>query len=35
VHRHDAESLRIVSLDSPGTLRELAELLLQRSREPV
>jgi hypothetical protein len=35
VHRRDAESLRIVSLDSPGTLRELAELLLQRSREPV
>jgi hypothetical protein len=35
VHRHEAESIRIVSLDSPGTLRELAELLLQRSREPV
>jgi hypothetical protein len=35
VHRRDAETLRIVSLDSPGTLRELTDLLLQRSREPV
>jgi hypothetical protein len=35
VHRRDAETLRIVSLDSPGTMRELTDLLLQRSREPI
>ena len=35
VHRHGEETLRLVSLDSPGTLRELADLLLLRSREPA
>jgi hypothetical protein len=35
VHRQDADAVRIVSLDRPGTLRELADLLLERSDEPV
>ena len=35
VQRDDADPVHIVSLDRPGTLRELADFLLERSNVPA